>query len=63
MSITQHIPAGGATPATAKLSSGASISWGLLLGLTVFVVILALPQFHGLPIAGQRMLALYQPSY
>ncbi len=58
MSITQHIPAGGATPTKAKLPSGASISWGLLLGLAVFVVILALPQFHGLPIAGQRMLAV-----
>jgi len=59
MSIAQQIPAGGVTPAKAKLPSGASIGWGLLLGLAVFVVILALPQFHGLPIAGQRMLAVF----
>src|SRR5215471_9675347 len=58
MSIVQQILAGRLTTATAKLTSGGSVGWGLLLGSAVFVVILALPQIAGLPTAGQRMLAV-----
>jgi anion transporter len=58
MAIAQQMPAVGVTPGKAKLPSGASITWGLLLALSVFLVILALPQLAGLPTAGQRMLAV-----
>src|SRR5215831_13967937 len=58
MAIAQQMPAVGVTPGKAKLPSGASITWGLLLALAVFLVILALPQPAGLPTAGQRMLAV-----
>ncbi|KAF1069844.1 MAG: Inner membrane protein YbhI [Pseudomonas citronellolis] len=39
-------------------ANGFSIPWGLLLGLAVCLAILLLPEQAGLPIAGQRMLAI-----
>lgn len=53
------------TVAPAKLSSPAEAhpswlraNWGLLLGIAALIVIAVLPTAEGLPVAGQRMLAL-----
>ncbi len=58
MSIAERAPAGLARPAVKQpLSLGAY--WGLLLGIAVMVAILLLPTPAGLPLAGQRMLAIF----
>ena len=48
----------GATPPSRAQSSWLRANWGLLLGVAALAVIAVLPTPEGLPVAGQRMLAL-----
>jgi anion transporter len=57
MSVVNQAPAGVAGAATTKKSTGLK-SLGLLVALLLLVAILLLPTPEGLPVAGQRMLAL-----
>jgi len=58
MSIAERAPATAAQPA-AKGAGSFGATWGLLLGVAVMVAILLMPTPAGLPIAGQRMLAIF----
>jgi anion transporter len=66
MSIAERAPANLASPvATGAGSIGAKFgakfgaTWGLLLGIAVLAAILVMPTPAGLPLAGQRMLAIF----
>jgi len=55
MSISQHAGAMKSAPLKASHPS----NWGLPLGIAVFAAVLLLPLPAGLPVAGQRMLAIF----
>jgi hypothetical protein len=58
---TADLRSGAATespPSSQAQSSWLRIQWGLLLGVAALAVIALLPTPEGLPVAGQRMLAL-----
>lgn len=44
---------------TARPASARAKGWALPLAITVLLAILALPTPHDLPVAGQRMLAVF----
>ena len=57
MAISQQ-PSTAAISAASDRPSWIATNWGLLLAVTALVVVLLLPTPAGLPIAGQRMLAV-----
>jgi len=59
MSVANQAPAGSLAGATAGQPTWTASTWGLLAAIAVLFVILLLPQPAGLPVAGQRMLAVF----
>jgi solute carrier family 13 (sodium-dependent dicarboxylate transporter), member 2/3/5 len=58
MSIAEQMPAGGITTRAVKRPSWIAGNWGLILAVAALIAIMLLPTPAGLPVAGQRMLAV-----